>query len=166
MVHIIPALVKLPCFLSGSKIATLLPGRVCYWHGQTPRALDSSPMATAWGGRLPSAGGTTGPEWPADRGHLDSGKTPTPRTSSLSTPEFCFWFVMGVAKHLNSNSHHRIIQPTVLLGAIVNPVSLPKARINRCEVWFDLTMVNFKQRISLLVICWPDIGLGTVDRNK
>lgn len=157
---------KTAWFLSGSKIATLLPGRACYWHGQTPVALDSSPVATAWGGRLPVLVEPQDRNGPPMRAHLDSGKTSTPRTSSLSAPECCFWFVTGVAEHLNSNSHHRIIKPTVLLGAIVNPVSLPKARINPCEVWFDVTMVNFKQRTSLLVICWPDIGLGTVDRNK
>lgn len=166
MLYIIPALVKLPCFLSGSKITTLLPGRVCYSHGQTPMALESSPMATAWGGHLPGAGGTAGPEWPADAVTLGLWENNNPKNLFSLYSWILLWFVGDVPEHLNSNSHHREFKPTVLWGAIVNAVSLPKARINHCKVWFDLTMVNFKQRISLPVICWPDIGLGPVDRSK
>lgn len=46
LLYMISALVTLPCFLPGSKITTLMPGRVCYSCEQTPVVLASNPTAT------------------------------------------------------------------------------------------------------------------------
>lgn len=138
LLYMISALVTLPCFLPGSKITTLMPGRVCYSCEQTPVVLASNPTATGWGSRLPCAGWTTGPEWPADVVTFGVQEIMNPRTSSLYSPllNFAVWFVIEFTEYLNNNSHHWELKPSVLLEAMGKS-------LHQKQKWISVVMSDF-----------------------